>query len=267
MTPEEILVRHARALDRRRAQDALWQDCYDHVLPPASGGRVAIFDATAADAAEQLAASLLAELTPPWSRWFGLAPSRSLEGDAEAAAALEETAETLQGHLDRSNFALEMHQAFLDLVIAGTGILLVEEAPLGEASALRFTAVPLREAVLEEGASGRFDNTVFRAARFERLRGCGNATRARRCRRAGEEARPRRGTRGRGGLADRRGHRFMARRATDRGAGAAVRRAVQRQSLHRLPLAEGAGRGYGRGPVAKALPDIRTPTRWWSWWC
>ena len=56
MTPVEILARQARALDRRRAQDALWQDCYDHVLPPATGGRVAIFDATAADAAEQLAA-------------------------------------------------------------------------------------------------------------------------------------------------------------------------------------------------------------------
>jgi len=241
MTPEEILVRHARALDRRRAQDALWQDCYDHVLPPASGGRVAIFDATAADAAEQLAASLLAELTPPWSRWFGLAPSRSLEGDAEAAAALEETAETLQGHLDRSNFALEMHQAFLDLVIAGTGILLVEEAPLGEASALRFTAVPLREAVLEEGASGG-STTVFRA-RGERLRGCGNATRA--------PLPPGRGGRGearhagRGGLADRRGHRsWRCGRRPRRSCG----EGGSRQSLHRLPLAEGAGRGYGRGP-------------------
>lgn len=166
MTPEEILARQSRALDRRRAQDALWQDCYDHVLPPATGGRVAIYDATAADAAEQLAASLLAELTPPWSRWFGLAPARPVEGDSQAAMALEDAAETLQGHLDRSNFALEMHQAFLDLVVAGTGVLMVEEAPPGEPSALRFTAVPLREAVLEEGSSGRLD-TVFRAARLD----------------------------------------------------------------------------------------------------
>ena len=56
-----------------------------------------------------------------------------------------------------------MHQAFLDLVVAGTGLLLVEEAPLGEASAFRFTAVPLRDAVLEEGPSGRLD-TVYRTA-------------------------------------------------------------------------------------------------------
>ena len=65
--------------------------------------------------------------------------------------ALEDAAATLQGHLDRSNFTVEMHQAFLDLVVAGTGLLLVEEAPLGEASALRFTAVPVRD----RGAGGR----------------------------------------------------------------------------------------------------------------
>ena len=109
-----------------------------------------LFDATAADGAEQLAASLLAELTPPWSRWFGLAPARPTE-DRAAAEALEDAAATLQGHFDRSNFTVEMHQAFLDLVVAGTGLLLVEEAPLGEASAL-----PLhRGAGAERGAGGR----------------------------------------------------------------------------------------------------------------
>ena len=102
-------------------------------------------------AAEQLAASLLAELTPPWSRWFGLAPARPRAEDRAAAEALEDAAATLQGHFDRSNFAVEMHQAFLDLVIAGTGLLLVEEAPLGEASAL-----PLhRRAAADRGAGGR----------------------------------------------------------------------------------------------------------------
>ncbi|MBX6746916.1 MAG: phage tail protein, partial [Acetobacteraceae bacterium] len=165
--PTEILARHARALERRRPFEPIWQACYDHVLPSPSGGP-ALFDATAADAAEQLAASLLAELTPPWSRWFGLAPTRPVEDTPQGRAvaeALEDAAATLQGHFDRSNFAIEMHQAFLDLVVTGTGLLLVEEAPLGEASAFRFTAVPLRSAVLEEGPTGRLD-TVFRQARL-----------------------------------------------------------------------------------------------------
>jgi hypothetical protein len=167
MRPAEILSRYAAALERRRPIEPVWQSCYDHALPPAAGAP-ALFDATAADAAEQLAASLLAELTPPWSRWFGLSPGRPVQDSAEAqavAAALEDAAAVLQGHFDRSNFAIEMHQAFLDLVIAGTGVLLVEEAPLGEASAFRFAAVPLRAAVLEEGPDGRL-STIFREARL-----------------------------------------------------------------------------------------------------
>ncbi|EFH13245.1 portal protein, partial [Teichococcus cervicalis] len=69
-TPETILPRYQAALARRRPWEGVWQECYDHVLAqtPGSGGAM-LYDATAPDAAEQLAASLLAELTPPWSRW------------------------------------------------------------------------------------------------------------------------------------------------------------------------------------------------------
>jgi hypothetical protein len=260
MTPEEILARHARALERRRAQDALWQDCYDHVLPPSGGGRVPLFDATAADAAEQLAASLLAELTPPWSRWFGLAPARRTE-DAAAAAAMEEAAETLQGHLDRSNFALEMHQAFLDLVVAGTGILLVEEAPPGEASALRFTAVPLREAVLEEGPSGRLD-TVFRAAR---LSGAALAARYPAAplppAAPAEEAEAARHRVIEAVWPDRAGSRFMAVLAADRGPVVLAEGRFAENPFIAFRWLKVPGEVYGRGPVAKALPDIRTANK------
>jgi hypothetical protein len=259
MTPEEMLARHARALDRRRAQDALWQDCYDHVLPPMTGGRVAIFDATAADAAEQLAASLLAELTPPWSRWFGLAPARPLEDDAQAAIALEDAAEALQGHFDRSNFALEMHQAFLDLVIAGTGLLLVEEAPVGEPSALRFTAVPLREAVLEEGPSGRLD-TVFRAARLTdaglRARYPGAPPPP-----SEEDAEAPRHRVLEAVWPDARGHAFRALLVTDRGPVVLREGRFAESPFIGFRWLKAPGEVYGRGPVAKALPDIRTANK------
>lgn len=260
MTPVEILARQARALDRRRAQDALWQDCYDHVLPPATGGRVAIFDATAADAAEQLAASLLAELTPPWSRWFGLAPARSVEGDSQAAIALEDAAETLQGHLDRSNFALEMHQAFLDLVVAGTGVLLVEEAPPGEASALRFTAVPLREAVLEEGASGRLD-TVFRAARLDEATLRSRYPAAPLPPATGDDAEQARHRVVEAVWPDRSGTRFMAIAATDAGPVVLAEGRFAESPFIAFRWLKAPGETYGRGPVAKALPDIRTANK------
>jgi len=254
MTPDEILSRHAAALARRRALEPLWQDCYDHALP--TPGAAPLFDATAADAAEGLAASLLAELAPPWSRWFDLAPAREGSDDA-LAGQLRDAATTLQGHLDRSNFALELHQAFLDLVVAGTGVLLVEEAPPGEPSALRFRAVPLREAVLEEGASGRLD-TVFRTLRLTV-----DAIRARwphavlpkredATLRIVEAAWP----------DPRSGHRFAA--VLDAEDGAPVLLAEGGFSENpfvafrwlKLP-----GETYGRGPVAKALPDIRTANK------
>jgi hypothetical protein len=260
MTPEEILARHARALDRRRAQDALWQDCYDHVLPPATGGRVAIYDATAADAAEQLAASLLAELTPPWSRWFGLAPARPVEGDNDAAIALEDAAETLQGHFDRSNFALEMHQAFLDLVVAGTGVLLVEEAPAGEASALRFAAVPLREAVLEEGPSGRLD-TVFRAARLGTAALVARYPGAAVQPGAGEDADAPRHRVVEAVWPDRSFYRFMAVLAGDRGVTVLAEGRFAESPFIAFRWLKAPGEAYGRGPVAKALPDIRTANK------
>jgi hypothetical protein len=260
MTPEDIVARHARAVDRRRAQDALWQDCYDHVLPPPTGGRVAIFDATAADAAEQLAASLLAELTPPWSRWFGLAPARAMEGDTEAAIALEDVAEVLQGHFDRSNFALEMHQAFLDLVIAGTGLLLVEEAPLGEASALRFTAVPLREAVLEEGPSGRLD-TVFRAARLTEAALRERYPAAPLPPAMEDDAEAPRHRVLEAVWPDDRGTAFRAVLVTDRGPVVVGAGRFAQNPFIGFRWLKAPGEVYGRGPVAKALPDIRTANK------
>ena len=266
MTPEAVLARLQAALDRRRPWESVWQDCYDHVLAgmPGSGGPC-LFDATAADAAEQLAASLLSELTPPWSRWFGLAPSRALaEGPdaAAASAALEDAAETLQGHFDRSNFALEMHQALLDLVVAGTGLLLVEEAPPGGLSAFRFRAVPLREAVLEEGPGGRLD-TVFRCLSLE-----AGAIAAR----YPDAILPEGLARGEPGSAPR--HKVVE--AVWPEAQGSAFQAVLELDGRAHPLASGRfldspfiafrwmkapGEVYGRGPVMKALPDIRTANK------
>lgn len=261
MEPEEILARHARAAARRRPLESIWQDCYDHALP--APGAAPLFDATAADAAEQLAASLLAELAPPWSRWFDLAPVRENE-DPGIARSLSEVAQMLQAHLDRSNFALELHQAFLDVVVAGTGVVSIEEAPPGEASALRFRAVPLREAVLEEGASGRLD-TVFRSLRLtedEIRTRWPDAVLPHRRRGSPDEDLPRLRVVEAAWPDPRVGHRFAV--------------VVEPDSGAPLLLAEGRfaenpfvafrwlklpGETYGRGPVAKALPDIRTANK------
>jgi hypothetical protein len=268
MTPEDILARQRRARERRRPHEASWADAYAHVLP-APHEAIALYDATAADAAEQLAASLLAELTPPWSRWFGLAPAQGLAETPEgqvAAFALEGTASILQQQLDRSNFAVEMHQAFLDLVVTGTGVMLVEEAPPGEPSALRFTAIPVRQAVLEEGPSGRLD-TVYREtpmtlATIRRRFPFAELPAALRRDAEDPDAEP--------GLhrvveavwPDRFGYRYAA--VLDLASDAPLFLAqggFAESPFIAFRWLKAPGELYGRGPVVKALPDIRTANR------
>ena len=174
---KEILARYQTAKGKRSAWEGLWQDCYDFALPsrdtavrgdvggPRRGDR--LFDGTAPDAVDQLAASMMSQLTPPWARWFGFSagPDVAAEERGQLASDLERATTVMQAHFDRSNFAVEMHQCYLDLVTAGTASLLFEEASPGDPSAFRFTAVPLAQAVIEEGPSGRLDVT-FRRSEF-----------------------------------------------------------------------------------------------------
>lgn len=166
---ESIMKRYESAQKRRGPWLKLWEESYDYALPQrggftykaVAGSRKTdkIYDATAMDAAEQLAASLLGNLTPTWSQWFGLKPGPDLS-DQEAehlAPILEKAAKTIQDHFDRSNFAVEIHQCYLDLVVGGTASLYFEESQPGAFSAFRFSAVPLTQITLEEGESGFLD--------------------------------------------------------------------------------------------------------------
>lgn len=170
-TASDLVQGYERAKTRRQGWERLWQDCYDLTLPQRGGfvpqpqaGRVRtdqIFDATAMDAVDQLAASMLGNLTPIWSQWFGLKPGPDLS-DAEAdrlAPILEKAAKTVQDHFDRSNFAVEIHQCYLDLIVGGTGSLYFEEAQPGEFSAFKFKAIALQDVAFEEGESGYLDKT------------------------------------------------------------------------------------------------------------
>ncbi|MBU6235266.1 MAG: phage tail protein [Alphaproteobacteria bacterium] len=164
---------YMQARKSRALWESIWRDCYQYALPQSDAfqtrmNNAQIFDGTAMDAVDQLASSLLANLTPPWSSWFGLKPGPELSAaEAEALApVLEGAARVMQAHFDRSNFAVEMHQAFLDLVTAGTGTILFEEAGVGQMSAFKFSALPLSSVTLEEGVtSGRLER-VYREAKL-----------------------------------------------------------------------------------------------------
>ncbi|MBX2834768.1 MAG: head-tail connector protein [Micavibrio sp.] len=162
----ELLRRYDAAGQTRSNWEKLWQECYDYTLPQrgdfsgfSQGGSdrsAKIFDATAMDAVDRLASSMLGSLTPIWSQWFGLKPGPDLSpSEAERLApVLEKAGKTIQDHFDRSNFAMEIHQCYLDLIVGGTASLLFEEAEIGGFSAFKFTAVPLTDIALEEGEGG-----------------------------------------------------------------------------------------------------------------
>lgn len=160
-----LLSRYQKAKARRQNWKAHWQDCYEYALPQRSHSSQfglgqsrtnTLYDGTAMDAVDQLAASMLANLTPPWAQWFGFKPGPDLnEEEAQAIKpTLEDIGKKIQSHLDRSNFSVEMHQCFLDLAVGGTATLQFEETKPGAYSAFKFSAVPLQDIVLEEGDNG-----------------------------------------------------------------------------------------------------------------
>ena len=275
----QIIERYRRAKERRSAWEAHWAECYEYALPHReSGSAIAtpggkrtdkLFDGTAPDAVEQLSASLLAQLTPPWARWFGLSsgPEADPEERAELARALDDAAAAMQTQFDRSNFAVEMHQCYMDLVTAGTACLLFEEAPPGDPSAFRFTAVPLSQVVFEESVEGRLD-TTFRRSELSLAQYQGRFPKAvisddLRTRTAGdpdyrisviEAVIPEKG-----------GYAYTAVTEPD-SAAAAKASVIAEGRFAQSPFInfrwlKAPGENYGRSPVMKALPDIKTANK------
>ena len=174
---QEIYAKYKKAVNKRYAWESTWEECYEFALPQresvfsmASSKINRLYDGTAPDCVDQLSALMLSEMTPPWGRWFQLTAGTDLTNaeKSQIAPTLENISDTLQAHFDRSNFALEIHQCYLDLITVGTACLLFEEAPVGYASAFRFLCVPLSEICLDEGPSGRLDCT-FRKSQMDYL--------------------------------------------------------------------------------------------------
>ncbi len=271
-----ILELYAAARARRAPWESFWQECYDFALPlghtvtrptmaaDRRGDR--LFDGTAVDAVDQLAASLLSELTPPWSRWFGLIPGPDLAADERdrLAPLLDRVGLLAQSHFDRSNFAIEMHQCFLDLVTVGTSSLLLEENQPGDASALRFTAVPVADAVLEEGPSGRLDVTYRRSdltlPELRRRFPTGNLPAA--IRSEGTRHSDRRFSVIEAVIPDGPAYRYAV--VLEEGGSGPL--TLTQGRFDQSPFIsfrwlKAPGESYGRSPVMKALPDIKTANK------
>lgn len=142
---------YRRALDVRAPWLARWDAAMRYTMPTSDADVATLFDATAADAVDNLAASIYSLMTPPESLWLTLIPESDASPDADAATA------ALRANLNDSNFYTTIHQCYLDLVILGTACLFMAETPIGASSAFSFTAVPMRDIAI-------LPNAVFHTA-------------------------------------------------------------------------------------------------------
>ena len=130
---------YRRALDLRAPWLNRWDSALRYTMPTADDDAATLFDATAADAVDNLAASMYSLLTPPESLWISLIPESEDSPDAVSATA------ALRANLNDSNFYTTIHQCYLDLVILGTSCLFMSENPIGADSAFSFTAIPMKD--------------------------------------------------------------------------------------------------------------------------
>lgn len=130
---------YRRALDARAPWLNRWDSARRYTMPTADDDAAMLFDATAADAADNLAASMYSLVTPPESLWINLVAESDASPDASAATL------ALRAHINDSNFYTTIHQCYMDLVVLGTACLFMAEAPIGASSAFNFTAIPMSD--------------------------------------------------------------------------------------------------------------------------
>ena len=128
---------YKRALDMRIPWTVRWDAARRYAMPSADEDIATLFDSTAMDASDNLAASIYTLLTPPESMWLQLVGESELSQNAEFATAY------LRANLNDSNFYTTIHQCYMDLVVLGTACLFMSENPIGASSAFNFTAIPM----------------------------------------------------------------------------------------------------------------------------
>lgn len=152
---KQLQQMYRRALDARSVWIKRWDDARRYTMPTSDADIATLFDSTAADAVDNLAASLYSLITPPESLWMTLVPESANSPNAEIATS------AFRAHMNDSNFYTTIHQCYMDLVVMGTACLFMAENPIGASSAFSFTAIPMYDIAILPNAV--FHTTSMRA--------------------------------------------------------------------------------------------------------
>lgn len=165
MGAEQFLKQFEAAESRKQP----WQKTYEEAMSFAAPQRAKnhgkngfgqVYDSTAITAFQKFASNLQMSLVPPFKKWVNFVPGRLIDSAdrPRLAKALEEIRDAFFSYLQVSNFDTQIAESLLDLGL-GTGAILVQKGQNGQP--LHFTAVPLAQLYLEEGANGTV-GSVFR---------------------------------------------------------------------------------------------------------
>ena len=152
---KQLQQMYRRALDARSVWIKRWDDARRYTMPTSDADIATLFDSTAADAVDNLAASLYSLITPPESLWMTLVPESANSPNAEIATS------AFRAHMNDSNFYTTIHQCYMDLVVMGTACLFMAENPICASSAFSFTAIPMYDIAILPNAV--FHTTSMRA--------------------------------------------------------------------------------------------------------
>lgn len=142
MSPEAVekrLKRHEQRRSERLRNESITRECFDFVNPARGFGfngegtfdatteqsrRARVLSSVSADAAENLAANLVAGAVPANAQWFEMAVSGAREADKRW---LSDAAQIIWENIHGSNFDAEVFDSMFDVVAAGYCALYVDE--------------------------------------------------------------------------------------------------------------------------------------------
>lgn len=166
------ILRRLEALKQQRApHERTWRECFLYTDPLRADGfqgaemssdqaqaeRAKLCDSTATDGVRTLASAIMSGLTPSNSRWFGLDVGDETD---EERRWLDLTAEQLWENIHNSNYDAEGFESVLDMCGAGWFVLFIDDDR--ERGGYVFTQYPLASCyVTSTRADGRAD-TLYR---------------------------------------------------------------------------------------------------------
>lgn len=170
----KILQRTNDLKVKRQPYEPIWQDISDYILPNrqdfiteqtvVTRRDIELYDTTAVQANEMLAAAIYSGLTSVAARWFGLTTTNGAFAKNDTVKRwLEEVTDAMFDVFNSSetNFAQQNHELLLDLVAYGTACMYVDDYE----GNIRFSARHLTEILISENSKGIVD-TVARIFKF-----------------------------------------------------------------------------------------------------